>query len=83
MNLNNIEEIRCITLRQDLEKLLKEYGFSAVSIAKYIGNGVSDRAIREFVDKKRKRLNPHNFVLVNEWTTKVTEEINILEQEET
>ena len=79
MNLNNIEEIRCITLRQDLEKLLKEYGFSAVSIAKYIGNGVSDRAIREFVDKKRKRLNPNNFALVNEWTTKVTEEINRLE----
>jgi len=79
MNLNNIEEIRCITLRQDLEKLLKEYGFSAVSIAKYIGNGINDRAIREFVDKKRKRLNSRNFALVNEWTTKVTEEINRLE----
>jgi len=83
MNLNSIEEIRCITLRQDLEKLLKEYGFSAVSIAKYIGNGISDRAIREFANNKRKRLNSHNFALLTEWTTEVMEEINRLEQEET
>jgi len=83
MNINNIEEIRCITLRQDLEKLLKEYGFSAVSIAKYIGNGISDRAIREFANNKRKRLNSHNFALLTEWTTEVMEEINRLEQEET
>ena len=83
MNLNSIEEIRCITLRQELEKLLKEYGFSAVSIAKYIGNGISDRAIREFANNKRKRLNSHNFALLTEWTTEVMEEINRLEQEET
>tara|TARA_R110000803_G_scaffold52240_1_gene107533 strand:+ start:7181 stop:7426 length:246 start_codon:yes stop_codon:yes gene_type:complete len=81
MKFSDIEEIRCITLRQDLKKLTKEYGFSAVSIAKYIGNGISDRAIREFANNKRKRLNSHNFALLTEWTIKITEEINRLEKE--
>ena len=74
-----IKELRFITLRQDLKKLLTEYGFIALAIAEYVG--VSDRAIREFVNKKRKSLTSYNFNLLNEWTTKVLEEIEKLEDD--
>mgnify|MGYP003119637638 CR=1 FL=1 len=73
-----IKELRFITLRQDLKKLLTEYGFTALAIAEYVG--VSDRAIREFVNRKRKSLTSYNFNLLNEWTTKVLEEIEKLEE---
>ena len=45
-----MKEIEAIQMRKDLKKL-KEHGFTASSISKHCGN-ISDRAIREFANKK-------------------------------
>mgnify|MGYP001284075808 FL=1 len=74
-----MKELKAITLRQDVKKLMA-YGFTAKSMSEYMGNQISDRAIREFVKYKRRHLNTHNFEVLNEWTTKVLEEIEKLEE---
>lgn len=74
-----MKELKAITLRQDVKKLMA-YGFTAKSMSEYMGNQISDRAIREFVKYKRRHLSTHNFEVLNEWTTKVLEEIEKLEE---
>jgi hypothetical protein len=73
-----MKELESITMRQDLRKIMS-YGFTALAIAKYIGNGISDRAIREYVSNKRRNLNSYNHNLVKQWTTQVLVEIDKLE----
>jgi len=79
LDLREMKELKAITLRQDVKKLMA-YGFTAKSMSEYMGNQISDRAIREFVKYKRRHLSTHNFEVLNEWTTKVLEEIEKLEE---
>jgi ribosomal protein L13E len=79
LDLREMKELKAITLRQDFKKLMG-YGFTAKSMSEYMGNQISDRAIREFVKYKRRHLSTHNFEVLNEWTTKVLEEIEKLEE---
>ena len=72
-------ELKNITLRRDVKKLMG-YGFNAKSMSEYMGNQISDRAIREFIKYKRRHLSTHNFEVLREWTTKVLEEIEKLEE---
>ena len=74
-----MKELKAITLRQDVKKLMS-YGFTAKSMTEYMGNQISDRAIREFIKYKRRSLSTHNFKVLSEWTTKVLEEIENLEE---
>jgi hypothetical protein len=74
-----MKELKAITLRQDVKKLMA-YGFNAKSMSEYMGNQISDRAIREFIKYKRKTLNTHNFGVLSEWTAKVLEQIENLEE---
>mgnify|MGYP003650922284 CR=1 FL=1 len=73
-----MKELESITIRQDLRKLMS-YGFTALAIAKYIGHGISDRAIRDYMSHKTKNLNYYNHNLVKQWTTQVLAEIDKLE----
>ena len=72
-------EIKNITLRRDVKKLMG-YGFNAKSMSEYMGNQISDRAIREFLKYKRRHLSTHNFEVLSEWTAKVLEQIESLEE---
>jgi len=74
-----MKELKAITLRQDVKKLM-DYGFTAKSMSEYMGNQISDRAIREFVKYKRRHLSTHNFEVLSEWTAKVLEQIESLEE---
>ena len=56
------------------------YGFNAKSMSEYMGNQISDRAIREFLKYKRRHLSTHNFEVLSEWTAKVLEQIENLEE---
>tara|TARA_R110000751_G_scaffold10220_1_gene37703 strand:- start:565 stop:891 length:327 start_codon:yes stop_codon:yes gene_type:complete len=79
VDLKQMKELKSITLRQDLKKLL-EYGFTAKSMSKYMNNQISDRAIREFINNKRRSLISDNFDVLSQWTSKVLEEIEKLEE---
>ena len=74
-----MKELKEITLRQDVKKLMG-YGFNAKSMSEYMGNQISDRAIREFLKYKRRHLSTHNFEVLSEWTAKVLEQIENLEE---
>ena len=74
-----MKDLKAITLRQDVKKLM-DYGFTAKSMSEYMGNQISDRAIREFIKYKRRHLSTHNFEVLSEWTAKVLEEIEKLEE---
>ena len=74
-----MKELKAITLRQDVKKLMG-YGFNAKSMSEYMGNQISDRAIREFLKYKRRHLSTHNFEVLSEWTAKVLEQIVNLEE---
>lgn len=72
-------ELKNITLRRDVKKLMG-YGFNAKSMSEYMGNQISDRAIREFLKYKKRNLSTHNFEVLSEWTAKVLEQIENLEE---
>ena len=74
-----MKELKAITLRQDVKKLMG-YGFNAKSMSECMGNQISDRAIREFLKYKRRHLSTHNFEVLSEWTAKVLEQIENLEE---
>ena len=74
-----MKELKAITLRQDVKKLMG-YGFNAKSLSEYMGNQISDRAIRELLKYKRRHLSTHNFEVLSEWTAKVLEQIENLEE---
>ena len=76
-------EIEAIQMRKDLKKL-KEHGFTASSISKHCGN-ISDRAIREFANKKRTMLSNENHTNLKNWieeTIKTVDDLTVNPLEE-
>jgi len=72
-----MKEIEAIQMRKDLERL-KEYGFTDLSISKYVGIK-SNQTVRGFVEQQDRMLQDKNHVALKDWIEETIQTIDNLE----
>jgi hypothetical protein len=73
-----MKEIEAIQMRKDLERL-KEYGFTDLSISKYVGIK-SNQTVRGFVEQQDRMLQDKNHVALKDWIEETIQTIDNLEK---